>query len=928
MISEQPTRPIEPLSGKRSRRGCKPGCGCAARFFLGSLLLLAVVVFTGIIITGTLVYSNLSAEIEEGIVALGSARERETFETTKLLDRNGRVLWEIFGEGKRTRVPLEQIPDHLIHAAVAVEDDTFYENTGLDVPSLAAAIIANIRNPNDRPQGASTITQQLVRHIVFDYDERTAVSYDRKTKEIILAWMMARQYSKDEILEMYLNEIYFGNLAYGVEAASQTYFGKSATELSLAEASLMSGIPQSPIELDPLQNLEDAKERQWVVLNLMVSEGYIDRSDAQAAYLETLEFAPQEVSLKAPHFAVFVRRILEEQYGPEVVANGGLRVTTTLDLDYQRLAEQLARQHFDEVGLDHNMTNAALVALKPGTGEILAMLGSLNYRNDDIDGNVNVALTGQQPGSAIKPVTYAAALSPQQDGGEPLWTAADLLWDVPVRYAQFDGSSYAPVNYDSRFHGPVRLRDALANSYNVPAILALQDIGVPMLVETARKLGIASWQEDSSGYGLSLTLGGGDVTPLELTGAYSVFANGGKRVPPVGILRVEKTNGELLYEYQTPEGEQVLDPRVAFLITDILDDDSARVPAMGRDNPLELSFPAAAKTGTSNDFRDNWTVGYTPGLAVGVWTGNSDNSEMLGISGLTGAAPLWSSYMEAIYSDDRLMEVLNVDGAAPPIEFAIPEGIEERGICNLAAISTSSTDCNLSQTEYFLVSAPAGDLVTVLLNDEVTWEELDPGVWRIPAVALPPLSEDVLVAAKAVQDDDRLPPPSSCFFEEGTAFELLPPDAGPALFLAPPRNSESLRSAHQWSIDHDLPIFPAVSCTEELLAETRNPDVPAVWRITSPKAGEGISGIVPIMGTADFDQEKVQFYKVELGMGDLENPQWVTLGEIGRTPIVNGPLEFLHADALPPGDYLLRLIVVLWDGNYVGKPYTIEFSIE
>ncbi len=928
MISEQPTRPVKPISGKTTRRGCRPGCGCAARLFLGSLLLLALLIFTGIVVTGTLVYSRLSAEIEEGIVALESARERETFETTIITDRNGRVLWEIFGEGKRTRIPLDRIPQHLIDAVVATEDDTFYENTGLDIPSLVAAIIANVQNPGGRPRGASTITQQLVRHIVFDYEERTAVSYDRKTKEVILAWVMAKKYSKDEILEMYLNEIYFGNLAYGVEAASQTYFGKSATELNLGEASLLSGIPQSPIDLDPLQNIEGAKDRQWIVLNLMVSEGYIDRQQAQAAYLDPLEFAPQEVSLEAPHFAVYVRRILEDQYGPDVVANGGLRVTTTLDLDYQRLADLLARQHIDQVGPDHNMTNAALVAIKPGTGEILAMLGSLDYRDDDIDGNVNVALSGQQPGSAIKPLTYAAALSPQHDGGEPLWTAADLLWDVPVDYEQYDDSTYSPVNYDRRFHGPVRLREALANSYNVPAILLLQDIGVPVLVERARQLGITTWQDDSSRYGLSLTLGGGDVTPLELTGAYSVFANGGKRVPPVGILRVEKTNGAVLYEYQPPEGEQVIDPRVAFLISDILDDDAARTPAMGRDNPLELSFPAAAKTGTSNDFRDNWTVGYTPGLAVGVWTGNSDNSEMLNISGLTGAAPLWSGYMEAIYSDYRMLEVLEVNGNRPPSEFAMPEGMEKRGICNLEAISTSSEDCSLNQSEYFLMSAPSNAPNSVTSTDGVTWEELDPGVWRVPAVALPPLSEELQVTAKSVQGKDHLPPQSYCYIEQEAVFESLPPEAGPALFLSPPRNSESLKSAHEWSAEHDLPIFPAWSCTEELLVAARDPEIPAIWRITSPKTGEGISGVVPIMGTADFDPAKVQFYKVELGIGDLDNPQWVTLGEIGRTPIVNGTLELLHADALPPGNYLLRLIVVRWDGNYVGDPYTVELTIE
>ncbi len=305
---------------------------------------------------------------------------------------------------------------NLSRRPVAIEDDTFYDNIGLDAPSLVAAIIANLRNQDERPVGGSTITQQMVRHIAFDYEERTAVSYNRKTKEIILAWVMTRNYSKEEILEMYLNEIYYGNLAYGIEAAAQTYFGKTAANLTLAEATLLAGLPQSPVELDPFTNFEAAKERQWLVLNLMVSEGYINQDQVLATYQEPLSFAQQSVSLAAPHFAVYVRQLLEEQFGAEVVANGGLRVTTTLDLDYQRLAEQLARQHVAAVGPEHNLTNAALVALKPGTGEILAMLGSVNYHNDAIDGRVNVTLSPQQPGSSIKPLTYAAALSPV-DGG-------------------------------------------------------------------------------------------------------------------------------------------------------------------------------------------------------------------------------------------------------------------------------------------------------------------------------------------------------------------------------------------------------------------------------------------------------------------------------------------------------------------------------
>jgi 1A family penicillin-binding protein len=926
MYYDEPTQPVQYLPPqdtvvKKGRRRF----GCLGRVFVGSLLLVMLVVFTGVVITGTLIYANLSREIEAGITALDAARDRETFETTQIVDRNGNLLWEIFGEGKRTNVPLDSIPVELRNATVAVEDDTFYENIGLDAPSLIAAILANLRNPDERPVGGSTITQQLVKHIAFDYDERTEVSYNRKTKEIILAWMMNRKYSKDEILEMYLNEIYYGNLAYGIEAAAQTYFGKHAAELTLAETSLLAGLPQSPVELDPLTNLEAARERQWLVLNLMYQEGYITREQAEQAYLEPLTFKEQEVSLVAPHFAVYVRQLLEEQFGADVVANGGLRVTTSINLEYQRLAEELSRQHVAALSAEHNLNNAAIVVLKPGTGEILAMLGSVDYHNEVIDGRVNVTLSPQQPGSSIKPITYAAALSPLAETGQAGWTAADILWDVPVTYPQFSGEPYRPVNYDGRFHGPLRLRDALANSYNIPAVLLLQDVGIPRFLDLAQRMGLSSLSQDASAYGLSLTLGGGDVTPLELTGAYSVFANGGYRIAPVAVLKVENSAGEVLFEYQ-PAPEPVLDPRVAYLISDILDDDAARVPAMGTNNPLALPFPAAVKTGTTNDFRDNWTVGYTPGLVVGVWTGNTDNSEMINVSGLTGAAPLWSAYMQAVYSDYDLMAALTTNGAQPPTEFVAPAGLEERTICTLASVTVGAVECNRGDSEWFLVQTTTEVATPMPVEPVVTWERLEPAVWRMPAIALPPLPAEVQVVDTS-NDPNSIPAQLFCHFSQGTPMVQLPAEALASLFLTPPRNSESLPGAHRWAIEHNLPILPTATCTEEMLALAGNGLVPAVWRITSPAAGDAVNGIIPIEGIASFDPSQVQFYKIELGMGDLTNPQWVTLGDTHNTPVVNGTLEMLHADGLPAGEYLLRLIVVMQDGNYVGEPHTIAIRI-
>jgi membrane peptidoglycan carboxypeptidase len=460
------------------------------------------------------------------------------------------------------------------------------------------------------------------------------------------------------------------------------------------------------------------------------------------------------------------------------------------------------------------------------------MLGSLDYRDQSIDGNVNVALSLQQPGSTIKVLTYVSALSPEAGQQEASWTAADILWDVPVDYPQYDGTVYAPVNYDRRYHGPVRLRDALANSYNVPAILLLQDLGLDRVLETASKLGIHSFEQNPERYGLSLTLGGGEVTPLELTGAYAVLANGGYRIPPAAILRVEDSSGSVLYEYQPPAPEQAVDPRAAYLISDILDDDAARVPGMGRNNPLDLPFPAAAKTGTSNEARDNWTIGYTPGLAVGVWAGNTDNSETQNVSGLSAAAPLWAAYMEAVYADPELAAALGNNGARPPDDFVQPQGLERRNICELSSVAPGASDCTLSDSELFLVAGPGAT------NEPpdpqlVHWEEIDPAVWRVPAVPLPPLPETFQIEL----GEHTVPPQQFCHFGEGTGLEFLPPDALPTLFLAPPRNPESLLEAHRWAADHGLSILPVEVCSDELLAAARNPDILAVWRITDPKAG-------------------------------------------------------------------------------------------
>jgi 1A family penicillin-binding protein len=583
-----------------------------------------------------------------------------TFASTKIYDRNGGLLYEVFDPqgGRRTLVPLVHIPAYLRQATIATEDKRFYQHPGVDPIGIARAIWQNVTEKSI-VSGASTITQQLARTVFLSPKERVQRTLSRKIKEAVLATEITRRYSQDAILEIYLNTIYYGNLAYGIEAAAETYFGKTAAELSLAESALLAGLPQSPAIYDPFTNLEATKARQAIVLSLMAEEGYITPAQAEAAWSEELQFVAQRTDIRAPHFVTYVRQLLEQKYGTAVLYQGGLQVYTTLDTRLQGTAERVAREQIAALA-DKHVTNAALVAIRPGTGEILAMLGSVDFFNPEIDGQVNVALRLRQPGSAIKPVTYVAAF-------EKGWTPATLIMDVPTEFPDGVNPPYKPTNYDEKFQGPVLVRPALGSSYNIPAVKTLQYVGLPAFLEMAHRLGINSLNRPD--YGLSLTLGGGDVTLLELTGAYAVLANGGRRMPPVAVLRIVDNYGRVIEEYRPPEGQQVISPQYAYLITSILSDNEARIPAFGPNSVLKLSRPAAVKTGTTNDWRDNWTIGYTPDLVAGVWVGNSDNTPMAHIPGVTGAGPVWHNFMEEALAE------------TPSREFTRPEGIETIEIC-------------------------------------------------------------------------------------------------------------------------------------------------------------------------------------------------------------------------------------------------------
>ncbi|MGQ9785832.1 MAG: penicillin-binding protein 1C, partial [Anaerolineae bacterium] len=633
--------------------------------------------FTMLLMLGLFSYLYVAAQLPHP-----EELERRSFRfaSSQIYDREGGLLWELMDPhgGRRTWVPLQRISRYAIAATIATEDRFFYANVGVDPIAVIRALYYAL-SEGEVVSGGSTITQQLVRNVLLSPEERVQKTFRRKLREAVLAIEVARRYPKDKILEIYLNQVYYGNLAYGIEAAAQTYFGKSAAELNLAEAALLAGLPQAPATYDPIVYPERAKKRQQIVLGLMVEAGYVTPAQALAAYQQYLEYTPPPVQLRAPHFVIYVRQLLESRYGADALYHEpGLKVMTTLDPRIQAIAEEeVARQVAALRNKD--VSNGAAVVLDVKTGEILALVGSPDFNDEHAAGQVNMALQPRQPGSAIKPLTYLAAF-------ERGWTPATLIMDVPVEYPDGSGGTYRPTNYDGKFRGPVLVRAALANSLNIPAVRALEFVGVPALQEMARRLGITTLTRRD--YGLALALGSGEVSLLELTGAYQVVANMGARVPPVAILRVTDGLGRLVEAYQPPQGEMVLRPEHAYLITHILADNEARTPLFGSHSPLRLSRPAAAKTGTTNDFRDSWTIGYTPEVVVGVWVGNADNRPARGLSGLVGAAPIWHAIMERVLAD------------IPVHDFVRPRGVVEVEICADSG-TIPSPDCPQRRHELF-----------------------------------------------------------------------------------------------------------------------------------------------------------------------------------------------------------------------------------
>jgi penicillin-binding protein 1C len=866
------------LMARRQRQraaAARPRIGLRlAQFLLAGAVLTAVALLatTGVVAATVLgVYQEYAAQLPD-VSAI--EQQQDQFQTVRLYDRTGtHLLYESvdprpFG-GDRRFLTLDKLSPAVWQAAVALEDRNFFENPGINARGLLRAFVSNLQG--GAVQGGSSITQQLIKNVFIPPEERAQQSYARKIKEVILSLEVTRRYPKEKLLEWYLNYNFYGNLAYGVEAASQVYFGKSARDLSLAEAAMLAAIPQFPA-LNPIDNPEDAKRRQGVTLQAMVESGYITQDEAGAAFQEELTLrrsvAERFDILTAPHFALYVLDQLKAQYNtledPFYIWRKGLTVYTTLDVELQKYAELVAREQVQILKEQaKNASNSAVVAIKNDTGEILAMVGSLDYNNREIDGQVNVATAERQPGSSFKPYVYLTAL---QKGMTP----ASMILDVATAFPQADGTFYRPENYDRQYHGPVSLRNSLARSYNIPAIRVMQQVGMADALRTAHRMGINGLNRGLNFYGLSLVLGGGEVSLLDHTYAYSVFANSGSLVGepvppsqlqsgyrtlnPVAVLQVRDSEGNLLKKYEQPQADRIFSAEVAYLIQDIMSDDVARAPAFGANTALTLpDRKAAAKTGTTNGFKDNWTMGFTPQLTVGVWVGNTDNESMQNVTGLSGAAPIWNAVMRKYHENE------------PARWYDSPPGVIQRVVCQPSGLLPTDS-CQEQRSELFV----AGTEPTV--SDNI-WQEFE-------------VDRETGLLAGPTTPPDRI---------ERRVYQILP------------------REATDWVLESGLPQPPTEMASQRL--EDFDPDS----AIIQPALGSYISGEVEFIGNARGGP-----YRLEIGQG-LEPAEWLQIGQEQGNDVQNGVLQRLDTRALPEGLYTVRLTVNRGDGaRQSAIPVTID----
>jgi penicillin-binding protein 1C len=622
----------------------------------------------GLLLSGAaLAYGWIFADLP----ALDALRDGMTLPSTRFYDRSGVLLFDVAAPNAGRSAPLayEDFPPHCVNAVISTEDANYWSHPGVDPVGLARALWINLRG-GEVIAGGSTITQQTARLLLLDPQGQRERTLRRKLKEMVLALQLNAALSKEDVLALYMNQVYLGSAAYGFEAAAQAYFQKSARALSLAECALLAGMIQNAAAYHPLTRFEAAKARQREVLRLMTQTGAITPQQAETAYAEPLQLASTPFTIRAPHAVMAALQIVQRDYG-EAFLSTGLNVTLTVDLAWTEHAQAVMRQQLALINdaargrPPAQARNAALMALDPHTGEIRVMLGSPNYFDADIDGAMNAVLAHRQPGSTLKPFTYALAMDPRRPNP---YTPATMILDVHTPFVTRRLESYAPGNYGLVENGPVSLRQALACSYNIPAVVVLEQVGVSALVNLLTEAGVDTLIGRDAD--LSITLGGNEVTLYDLVQAYALFPRGGTFIEPTLIQRVETADGQLLYEYQPPaQTRRVLDERVAYLITHILSDNAARMPAFGAVNPLMIGRPAAAKTGTTTDYRDNWVVGYTPDLVVGVWVGNADNRPMVNVTGITGAGPIWNQFMRI------------VTRGTPVRDFQRPPGIVTAAVC-------------------------------------------------------------------------------------------------------------------------------------------------------------------------------------------------------------------------------------------------------
>jgi membrane peptidoglycan carboxypeptidase len=886
-----------------AQRGMQRTLRVLATLALGGVMAAALlVVGVGAALGAAYAYFTRDLPGAEALRAALSPDNPEFFQTTRLYDRTGqKLLLEVIDPrgGDRQYVAYNALAPEIISATVALEDKTFFTNPGYDLLGMTRALISNVRG--EPIQGGSSITQQLVKNTLIPLEQRAERSIERKIREVVIAAEIRNTYSPQQVLEWYLNTNFYGNLAYGIDAAALVYFDKHASNLSLAEAALLAAIPQNP-GLNPADDFAEAKKRQEVVLEVMAREGFITPAQAAEARAQPLAIQPpvKRFDVQAPHFSVYARKQAIEILnragydGEDLVNRGGLTIVTSLDLGLQHQAECVARTQVArlsgapadtvipaeggaactaaallppsrDAAQNRNVTNAALVVLHPQTGEILALLGSVDYWNAGLSGNFNIAVDGlRQPGSSFKPFTYLEAF---RQGFSP----ASMVLDVRAQFPTATGEPYEPRNYDEKFHGPVSMRQALARSYNIPAVETMNRVGVDNVLRRAHLLGISTLE--TGNFGLALSLGGGEVTLLDLTYAYSVFANMGamagvevapdqlrpgfRQLDPVSVLRIIDRNGVPLYEHQ-PRTQPILSPELAYLINDVLSDNVSRAPAFGSNSPLVIEGrTAAAKTGTTNDFRDNWTIGYVPQLAVGVWVGNADNSEMQGVSGLTGAAPIWQAVMTYAARD------------LPAEPWPVPAGLVRVRVCVPSGLLPTEL-CPETREDYFIrgsePTAPDNMWQALTLNRETGK--------RATACTAPELREE-------------------------RVFQVLPPEAA------------------EWAQTARVPQPPTeydpigAECLPSGNLALQNP-LPFAY----------IRGRLEITGTVKADN--FSFFRLQYGKG-LNPTEFFKIEGDRFEQMENGWLQFWDTAGLD-GLYTLQLLVVKQDQSFetVAFPVTVD----